>query len=71
MFQELFERCLNTEEIIEVWKQSYIFPINKKNTKTDPKNYRKIVVMLTVGRVYSIEYKEIKLKHIQVKLLEE
>ena len=50
---KLFERCMNGEKPPMEWTTSYITPIHKKGAKNDPKNYRGIAVICTLGRVYT------------------
>lgn len=53
MLKNLYERCLNGEDIPTEWGTSHIIPIHKKGAKDDPKNFRGIAVIPTIARIYS------------------
>jgi len=52
LLRSLFEKCLNGEEVPEMWKIGLIFVIHKKGRKDEGKNYRGITVINIFSRVY-------------------
>lgn len=52
MLRNLFERCLNGEDVPNESKVGYISVIHKKGRKDDCKNYRGITVTNTFSRLY-------------------
>jgi len=52
LLRQIFERCLNGEEIPNVWKIRHISAIHKKGKKDEYENYRGITVLNVFSRVY-------------------
>uniref|UniRef100_A0A1I8B4S4 Reverse transcriptase domain-containing protein n=1 Tax=Meloidogyne hapla TaxID=6305 RepID=A0A1I8B4S4_MELHA len=48
---DIFRESLDSGNIPDIWKISYITPIHKKGPKTDPNNYRPITITSAVSRV--------------------
>lgn len=53
MLTKLYERCINGEDVPQEWRTCYISPIHKKGSKKDPRNYRGIAVICSIGRLYA------------------
>ena len=52
LLRNLFERCLNGEEVPQQWKIGLISVIHKKGKKNECNNYRGITVMNIFSRLY-------------------
>lgn len=57
MLKNLFQKCLNTSEVPEEWKLSYLKTIHKNGDKGICDNYRGIVITGTISRVYGMVLK--------------
>ena len=49
---EVFKACLEENAWPSVWKEARVVPVHKKNSRSDPKNYRPISLLSVVGKVF-------------------
>ena len=56
----LFQTCLREEKWPNIWKHAKVIPVHKKDSKTNPKNYRPIPLLPIPRGVYTDENKEEK-----------
>ena len=49
----IFNRILMTQEFPEAWARGLISPIHKSGDKRDPKNYRGITLLNTLGKIFT------------------
>ena len=52
LLRQIFERCLNGDEIPNDWKIGHISAIHKKGKKDEYENYRGITVLNIFSRLY-------------------
>ena len=50
----LFNYVFNSGEYPDQWSEGLINPIHKKESKTDPGNYRKVTLLPALGKVFDI-----------------
>lgn len=50
---ELFNRCVATNRIPTEWNKSWLIPVHKKGSKTDPNNYRGISLMNNMAKLFT------------------
>ena len=50
----LFNFILNSGEYPDIWSEGLVNPIHKKESKTDPGNYRKVTVLPALGKLFDI-----------------
>jgi hypothetical protein len=72
MLLQLFQRCLNVEDMPQEWRTPHLIPIHKKKgPKNKPNNYRGITIVLTIGRLYTKIIRNVVEKGIEGKIGEE
>ena len=47
----VFTSCLNEKKWPSIWKKARVVPIHKKNSRSEPSNYRPISLLSVVGKV--------------------
>ena len=50
----LFNHILNSGEYPDQWSEGFINPIHKKESKSQPGNYRKVTVLPALGKLFDI-----------------
>ena len=50
----LFNHILNSGEYPDQWSEGFINPIHKKESKSEPGNYRKVTVLPALGKLFDI-----------------
>ena len=61
---EVFTACLRENKWPSTWKEAQVVPVHKKNSKTDPSNYRPISLLSVVGKVFEKLVAEAICKHL-------
>ena len=53
VFHSLFEEILNEEEVPSDWKEGFIVKMSKKGDLSQCKNYRGIMLLSTLGKIFN------------------
>ena len=48
----IFAACLEQNKWPAAWKEAHVVPVHKKESKTDPRHYRPISLLSTMGKVF-------------------
>ena len=48
----IFNACLRENKWPTIWKEARVVPVHKKNSRSDPQNYRPISLLSVVGKVF-------------------
>ena len=49
---DIFSACLAEKKWPASWKEAYVVPVHKKESKSDPKHYRPISLLSVMGKVF-------------------
>lgn len=66
LITQLFQKCLNGEEIPEEWRVGYLISIYKKGDRQKCENYRGIAVTATFSRLYGRILKDLIEEEIEI-----
>ena len=61
---EVFKSCLEENTWPSVWKEARVVPVHKRNSRSDPKNYRPISLLSVVGKVFERIVAEVITHHL-------
>ena len=48
----IFQQCINSGSWPSKWKEARVVPVHKKNSKTDPQNYRPISLLSAINKIF-------------------